>query len=199
MRLIVRAAAAVVRSASLRRHQTVLACVVLATTACGDNRPSSPSPSAMSMAGQWTYTHVLTEVTDGGCVGDSLRMTLGSRETGTMEIAQSDNRLAVTTRSDSTGQTCEHVGNFTNGTAFISPLRAAIRCMPEVIPHQCSSGEMRDVHLRTRLIQGVVSARGHGFEGMTGDNIDIWLPGTRWYPPTGSNLRTLSTFSAIRR
>lgn len=116
-----------------------------------------------------------------------------------MEITQYDNsHLAVTTRSDSNGQTCEYTGILTNGTVLISPPRAGIRCTPAVIPYQCPSGDMRDVHLLTRVISGVVSARGYGLEGTIGDNVDIWLPGG-WYPPTGGNLRTTSTFAANRR
>ena len=50
----------------MHRSQAVLVCVVLAATACGQNG-TSLSPSGANVAGQWTYTEVLTEVVGGGC------------------------------------------------------------------------------------------------------------------------------------
>jgi hypothetical protein len=150
----------------------------------------------MNVAGQWTYTKVLTEVVGGGCVGEALLTAIGSRETGTLEVTQYDDGLLAATTTPDTGEpTCFHTGSIANDSMIFSSY-SEIRCTPAIVPFQCSTGEARDVHLLTRVIAGTVTRNARAFEASSGDNVDVWLAGTRF---SAGNIRTRSSFSAVRR
>jgi hypothetical protein len=178
-------------------RRAVLLCLACAATACSDNG-TSPSPTVSNVAGQWTYTKTLTEVVYGGCVGDTLRAAIGAQETGTLSITQYDNdQLAATFTPDSGGPSCHLTGQLRNGTIALGwgyPI-----CSPPIVPFQCTSGEVLDVHTLTRNLFATVTGRGATLEGNGGDTADVWFPGTRRYPPGEGGVRTMSSFRAVRR
>ncbi len=73
--------------------------MLVASVACSSS-PSEPTQQVAQISGTWSFTAQNTGVTGGECVGVLLEDTIGTRWTGTLQIAQSGNALTATTTED---------------------------------------------------------------------------------------------------
>ena len=115
--------------------------------ACGEGfatpTPTSPTPAqspfVSQFGGYWNGSLTMSDVRGGECVGQDLRTTIGSRDIGTVVIAQTRTDVAATTRSETTGLVCRYQG--TAGLAAFSVSTA--ECDVSELLFQCANGSSR--------------------------------------------------------
>src|SRR5712691_4475632 len=90
------------------------ACVVLpliSAMACGGSSTTAPTaPTITQVAGLWTASTTLTQVSGGDCVGALFLSSVGSPARYTLAVQQSGASLTATSTASSDGSTCQYTG-----------------------------------------------------------------------------------------
>jgi hypothetical protein len=167
-----------------------------AVAGCGEN-PTSPtasqSPFVGQFAGTWAGATVRRSVSQGECVGDDLRNSIGSADEGTVSITQKDTDVSATIRSSSTGLTCQYDGS----ASFTGFAASAVSCDAEIL-FRCSTGQARIL----RPVGSTFTATESGITASgtvtTTYNVFFLNPQTNREEPVGG-LIVESGFNAVRR
>ena len=164
---------------------------------CGEN-PTSPTSSQSpfitgQFAGTWAGATFRRSVSQGECVGDDLRASLGGLDEGTVSITQKDADVSATVRSSSTGLTCQY-----DGSASLTGFAASAKSCDAEILFRCSNGQariLRPVGSTFTATQSGLTASG---TVTTTYNVFFLNPQTHQEEPV-AGLIVESGFNAVRR
>lgn len=158
---------------------------------CGDDSPSSPTPTTVQVAGVWTFNDTVTSVTGGECFASVFQAAVGTRGTGTAQIQQSGASLTATITDDATGGSCSYTG--TAGTNTIA-LNVVSCTASDLLGASCpGTGALRNVRLQTGSLNGTVT--GSSVSGTEAQTYNVTTA-------AGTGVGTLTmngTFTATRR
>jgi hypothetical protein len=132
-------------------------------------------------------------VSQGECVGDDLRASLGGLDEGTVSISQKDADVSATVRSSSTGLTCQY-----DGSASLTGFAASAKSCDAEILFRCSNGQariLRPVGSTFTATQSGLTASG---TVTTTYNVFFLNPQTHQEEPV-AGLIVESGFNAVRR
>ena len=139
----------------LKVYCVLAAAMAALASGCGDNSPSSPTPSTAQVAGVWNLTSTVTSVSGGECFGPPFQTLVGQRGAGTAQIQQTGASLTATVTDDSTGGSCSHSG--TAGASSLA-LNTTSCTASDALGARCpGSGLVRNIRLQTGGINATVS------------------------------------------
>ena len=150
-------------------RRAILIVAALCFSACGDDGPTGPTgQEVVDVAGVWTYTSTLSNVSGGECVGAALATILGTTDSGTMSVNQAGATLSATTRSNSSGSSCTYQGTAGRSTIALSWLTCDAA---NLTGFRCANGAIRNVSLVTDSINATVT--GNRATGTNGSSYNV--------------------------
>jgi hypothetical protein len=168
-----------------------IAVPALVALGCGDDSPTTPTPTTVQVGGVWTINETVASVTGGECFASAFQAIVGNRATGTAQIQQNGSALTATITDDATGGSCSYSG--TAGTNSVV-LNVQSCTASDLLGAPCpGSGALRNVRLQTGAINGTVT--GGNMSGTEAQTYNVTTAAG-----TGVGTLTMSaTFTATRR
>jgi hypothetical protein len=153
--------------------------VVALATACGGGSSGNPvtptpQPTVVNVAGLWTGSSTLTNVTGGECTGATYVGLVGTISPGTMQVTQTGNAVTAVYTSTSTGIYTDYSG--TAGSSSVS-LNWTYSSAGILTGFHCMNGQVRDLKLVTDTITANVS--GNSVSGTAAETWDVYVTGTQ--------------------
>ena len=178
--------------------RTALLLAITFAAGCGESSiPASPtasSPFVTQFDGVWNGALILSasSVSGGECVGTDLHAAGPSVDLGTVSIAQKGTDVSATTRSATTGLSCQYGGN----AGLASLALSSQSCNAEIV-FQCSNGN-------TRLLDPVGSTltatqNGGELEGVVATTYNVLFLDSQGQKKPLAGLTTRELFTAARR
>jgi len=142
----------------------VIVLCLVAVGGCEQSAPATPtsptptttSPFTVSVAGLYSGTTTLSNVSGGECVGDiyNAQLAAGVPDVGTVTLTQDRSDVKATTRSITTGLTCRYEGNASLNNFALTETSCT---GDDTILYRCANGEARILELVGSTMTGTVN------------------------------------------
>ena len=174
---------------------TILLIAVLMCSCGGGSSPTGPTGQKVAdVAGVWTGTVMVTNISGGECVGVTAQAlgVIGASQTYTLQIDQTGANLTAIATSTATGNSTNFSGT-AGATSFV--LNATFSTNAFTYGYLCTNGLRRDTQLTAASINANIS--GNAGSGTYAESTNVYLPGTQ-SGVSGGIMTTNAGFSMTR-